>query len=399
MKRQILIFFLLTIAACSGADMSRGYNFTDGNRVFASQLHTLVDSATILSGFYNDKTLSTLLDSDDIFLVYSADNSAFRKLTANTAILANTNLITLQVEDTAPATNDFLLSYDTSAGSLKKISLFTISNNITAPLLTAITATSNSIIGTITNTATNCAVLGTFYSLISSNQITDVSNKVGITAGEILLKNSAGSPYLAVSVAVTADVTSEGANGREDGSADSANQWFYTWVIYNGTTVAGFLSTNLVPTLPSGYTHKALVGAVRNNAAADFARFVQRGRDVGVTNQLLFTALTSVSASALQTISGTASKTVELSTIIPSIATKVNGYVGSTDTAKAYFVTLSSDANNVGELQLLSTPHSTAFEGYSASTAFELLLSVSQDFYWRAFTGQSIRMNISGYSL
>lgn len=391
----IVVWLLLIAGVGYSADLSRGYNFTDGNRVFASQLHDLVDDATILSGFYNDKTLSTLLDSDDVILVYSSDLSAFRKMTANTFLLANTNLITIQVEDTTPATNDLLLSYDVSAGALKKVQLFTISNNIYSTLFTVITNNQT----TVTNISTNAVVSSTFFNLLSSNQVADVSNKVGIVAGEIVLKDSAGFPFLAKDVAVTADVTSTGANGREAGSSDSANQWFYTWVIYNGTTIAGFLSTNIAPTLPTGYTYKGLVGAVRNNSAADFIRFVQRNYNVGVTNQLLFTGIDSTSETVLQSVSGTTGKTAELSVIVPPIAKTVKGIVGTASTTVGYAVVLSASSTFIEAQVHKNGIVGTSFQGYAVSNPFELILSETQDFYWLSRSGDSVRVTITGFSL
>ncbi len=67
-------------------------------------------------------------------------------------------------------------------------------------------------------------------------------------------------------------ITSSGANGLDAGS-EANNTWYYVWLIKHGTngTVAALLSTSPTsPTLPSGYTHKRLVFAVRNDGSSNF---------------------------------------------------------------------------------------------------------------------------------
>lgn len=83
---------------------------------------------------------------------------------------------------------------------------------------------------------------------------------------------------------LTLDITASGKNGLDTG-AEAADTWYYIWMIYNPGTqeTAGLLSASATsPTLPSGFTKKRLVGAVRNNGSSDFILFVQRGVDVAI---------------------------------------------------------------------------------------------------------------------
>jgi hypothetical protein len=80
----------------------------------------------------------------------------------------------------------------------------------------------------------------------------------------------------------TLDITTSGVNGLDTG-AEAGNTWYYIYLIWNPTTalVNGLLSASATaPTLPSGYTKKRLIGAVRNNASSNFLPFRQAGRDV-----------------------------------------------------------------------------------------------------------------------
>ena len=65
-----------------------------------------------------------------------------------------------------------------------------------------------------------------------------------------MLQDSSGVPYRATAVNLTVDITVSGVNGLDTGS-EAASTWYYIWVIYNGTTVAGLLSTSATaPTMP-----------------------------------------------------------------------------------------------------------------------------------------------------
>lgn len=114
--------------------------------------------------------------------------------------------------------------------------------------------------------------VGTFKKLIITRP--SVST-VDIDADAIILEDSGGEQFTATAVNLTANISTSGANGLDTGS--EANIWYYIWVIYNGTTVASLLSaSSTAPTMPSGYTFKALVSAVKNTSG-DFLSFKQSG--------------------------------------------------------------------------------------------------------------------------
>lgn len=66
---------------------------------------------------------------------------------------------------------------------------------------------------------------------------------------------------------------------------EAPNTWYYIWVIYNGSTVASLLSTSATaPTMPSGYTFKALMGAVFNNSSSNLEKILKVGRTTQYTS-------------------------------------------------------------------------------------------------------------------
>ena len=92
-------------------------------------------------------------------------------------------------------------------------------------------------------------------------------DRIKITADYLTLIDSQNLSMLASSVDVTAIITNSGANGLDTGSV-SASNWYYYWVISNGTTTAGLWSlSNSNPTMPSGYTYKKFIGAVYNQSS------------------------------------------------------------------------------------------------------------------------------------
>lgn len=159
----LLLGALCSVVVTHGADIQRGITFQDGQRLTASQLHTLVDNATILPGFYLNKAGATSLESSDTLLLYSTVSGEFFKISANTLLYNNTDLITTQPEKLAPGSNDYILIYDATASALAKASLGNMFSNNFAGLPTI--ALSNLTLGA------SVAILGT-----ASNGIVTLTN-------------------------------------------------------------------------------------------------------------------------------------------------------------------------------------------------------------------------------
>lgn len=107
----------------TAGDLTRGVTFSDGQRLTASELHQLVDDASISTDFLTTKPAASSVLAGDDLLIYSASGSAFYKVTAQTLLYGNTSLITGEPEKTAPQTNDYALIYDAGGGVLSKVSL------------------------------------------------------------------------------------------------------------------------------------------------------------------------------------------------------------------------------------------------------------------------------------
>jgi len=104
------------------------------------------------------------------------------------------------------------------------------------------------------------------------------TTQVAVTADEVIIETVAGATYKATSVNVSISTGSNGVNGLDVGSV-AASTWYSVWIIYNGTTVAGLISTSATaPTMPSGYTYKARVGWMVTDGSAHLVNTLQLGK-------------------------------------------------------------------------------------------------------------------------
>ena len=91
--------------------------------------------------------------------------------------------------------------------------------------------------------------------------------KVDLAADEILLKDTNGLSLVAATVGLTVDLTGSGLLGLDTASR-AIGTWYYLWAISNGTTTSAIFSlSTTAPTMPSGYTFKALVGMVHTKGS------------------------------------------------------------------------------------------------------------------------------------
>lgn len=152
--------------------------------------------------------------------------------------------------------------------------------------------------------------------LIIENNTGNPLFQMDIDADEVLLQDSTGNPSRETGVNLTVDITVSGANGLDTG-VEASSTWYFLWVISNGITTAGLLSlSSSAPTMPTGYTFKALVGAVFNDSGNNFVSLSQKGNRV-------------VIAPVIVLLNGTQSSytLVDLSSIIPLTAKTVSGWI------------------------------------------------------------------------
>lgn len=203
-----------------------------------------------------------------------------------------------------------------------------------------------------------------------------------------------GSNYkLLTAINLTAAITSSGANGLDTG-AEGSSRFYFVYVIYNGTTTASLLSESVTaPTMPGGYTYKALVGFIYNDGSSNFRRtwICNRIATFGRVTVLSNTAVSS--AGTLQSLS--------ISTAVPSIAKMAFGIAGTTNNAAATLqgLLVAGDANRVGQfIARYYNYNNTLLDGIDKGSGFgPLPLLTAQTIYWTAYdTGANSRIDITG---
>jgi hypothetical protein len=130
---------------------------------------------------------------------------------------------------------------------------------------------------TATAKATAMASPGFSNNLQVKNNTGTPDTQIDIGAGAVVLSDGGGHYYVATSISLTVNCAITGANGLDTGTL-AAGTWYYFYVIYNGTTVAGLASVSSTsPTMPGGYTYRKMVGAIKTDGSSHFYRVRQYG--------------------------------------------------------------------------------------------------------------------------
>jgi hypothetical protein len=155
------------------------------------------------------------------------------------------------------------------------------------------------------------------------NTIATPNSKVDVIATGIILSNVSDVQMAIKSVSFTIDITASGANGLDTGS-EATSTWYYIWAIAkdDGTKAGLFSASYTSPTLPSGYTYKALIGAVYNTSAGNFRLVRQMGRYA-------------TQAYVEFAVSSAGYTTLDISSAVPEGAKKIAGTIDSRNTSAA----------------------------------------------------------------
>ena len=230
-------------------------------------------------------------------------------------------------------------------------------------------------------------VQGGFKNLKITNGATP-NTQVALTADQAVLFNAANAAYLATGISLpTISTGSVGANALDAGTV-AASTWYSVWVIYNGVTVAGLLSTSATaPTLPSGYTYKARLGWVKTDASSILLRILQLGRNA----QYLVTSSSNTAAMPLMSSGIQGSVTVptwipvSINSYIPSTAAILIGSLTNTSAGANYDEALIAPNNSYGALASATNPPpiytNTGSAGYGPALQFRFMLE-STNIYW-----------------
>jgi len=230
------------------------------------------------------------------------------------------------------------------------------------------------------------ASIGAVNGLVITNNSVTPTTSIDIDAAEVILTDSQGLGIRISSVDLTVACAGTGANGLDTGSLAN-NTWYNLFIISNGTTTAGLASTSATsPTMPSGYTYKYRVGAIRTEAAATFIRVKQAG------NRAQYTVISGSTTPNYPTMaSGTAGSVtiptyiaVAVADYIPPSAVRIigvlNGFVANS--------AIASPNNATGARDSTSNPPALQKDVLGVTTQFDWVLE-SANIYWASVSASN----------
>lgn len=221
---------------------------------------------------------------------------------------------------------------------------------------------------------------------------------VDIDATELVLKyvdSGAARKLMLYGVNLTVDMATVGAINGLDVGPEVANSWYYMWVISDGTNVAGLASLSATaPTLPAGYTYKALVGAIQNGAGGsgtDFIRTLAWNKRHWMARQTIFTARTAPADwTSISALTGSPTPLTKYQRAVPPEARMVRGIVSVSQAGGLY---LAADANGVGEGALYATSPSV-----TSNFAIPSIPAAGADLFWKG-TSTGCDLHVIGFDL
>lgn len=246
------------------------------------------------------------------------------------------------------------------------------------------------------NSLASMQISGLHRNLVIVNNATHPDHQVDVDADEIILQSASTNTYWyedpqyrrVASVNLTIDLAASGANGLDTGT-EAATTWYFIWVIDNGTTTAGLLSTASTIgslTFPSGYTYAALVGAIYNGAS-DFITISQKDNRVVIANTAYGGAGSDTDYTA-----------VDGSAIYPSTARRIMGSLAVTGTTdgSTYYIYVASTSAGLGQVGVGGTV--AANSGVIAgSFSLPIVNAPSTGLYYKVTSGSTGTIAVSGW--
>lgn len=163
--------------------------------------------------------------------------------------------------------------------------------------------------------------LSSVQTLVITNNSVTPNTQIDVSCSDAFIGVRTGPVTVTINAAVT------GENGLDTGALAN-NTWYNIWLISNGLTTAGLMSTSATaPTMPSGYIYKYRLGAFLTGGAATFHRMIIRGSH----GQYRPTSgsVTTIYPDLLTPGAGAFPQTITVSTFYPPTASRVKGYIFS----------------------------------------------------------------------
>jgi len=210
----------------------------------------------------------------------------------------------------------------------------------------------------LSTTASKTKISGGFRAL--KIVAADAGTSATVTATAVTLEDTSGRAIRVNTLSETLSLATTGANALDTGTV-ATSTWYYVWAIAMSDGTADVLASTsaTAPTMPSGYTYKALIGAVRTKSgSAVLVGTIQYGRRVQYTTA----PLPQLSSGALGTF-GSTWATVDVTALAPTAiasAIHVVGWMTANNSALLFA------PNNTYDATMASTTGTPAIAGGGA---------------------------------
>ena len=320
---------------------------------------------------------------------------------------ANTNIVT----NATPHDADLFAQLDSANASNKVVTWQNLKNGITNASVVA--------------DARNLKIVSDSYTNGSP-----VDATLFLTADEVLLKSTNGATYLYTNVNVTlncfdwssgpgAQLPTAPWGGADTNSSSSTfltSQWYYVWLISDGTNNGAILSTNWrVPIFPNtNVTFSAMVGAEFADANGFFRPSVQLDRQAWIYGTNVWTGIIGAGYSRMIMTNSdgtTTNQSTNFNQLVPVIARTVTGNAGLNDNATDGGIYLSGgnallgvgDTNCPGQVRIIGAHTTTVFDGFTMSSQFSIPVQRTSSnvvIWWKSSKNTITNaVNITGYGL
>lgn len=213
------------------------------------------------------------------------------------------------------------------------------------------------------------------------NLIIKVTTNTALTAAADFVVMTNGTAYQTLALSSTINMATTGANALDTGSI-ATSTWYAIWAIAqpNGT-VAGLASTSFTsPTMPTGYTYKARIGAVRTASAT--AQLLGTWQFGYRAQYVLSLAQTGTTYPGMANLTGGYWTPVSISNFVPPSASQIFGQmkiVGAANLTSTWGASPNSSPSTPQDALFYRTQLNT--NAFNDALHFDMLLESSNIFY------------------
>lgn len=235
------------------------------------------------------------------------------------------------------------------------------------------------------------------------NLVIKVTGNTAATVAADFVAMTDGTNYLTLPISSTLNFATTGANALDTGAIAQAT-WYYVWAISTpaGVTATLVSTSSTAPTLPSGYTFKARIGALRTaSGSAQLMGTYQFGRRaryvVGLAQTTTIPAMAQGNAGSTTTPTWVA---VSVSAFVPPTAGEIS-ITGQTQKVGASNLILAPN-NSYGNITTSNNPPPLAMQCDSAGSYYAGAITIamtleSTNVYWASTTNSSGGIYCTGW--